>query len=401
MIRKSPGMGATLLALALTGCSHLPRYGVVSEKPEDSVVGRGENLPPAYTVHPDALTEYAYHAIDIETAPWHRFLPAAVSFTFDDGTMDQYELGFPELEARGQKATFFIITGRVGVGRWRDGEITRRLFSWQQARRLAIAGHEIGSHGTNHNELKNADADVVVKQLRDSQSRIQNEIPGRPCVSFCWPYWRSDSAGRSLSELHYVGARSGGGQIENFLNTNGGIPLSPPHDIQKINSLALLDTHSTEQWRQLGEIGGHAGGWFVLNFHGIDDGSISRQYLGWRPLLIETFRLVLDYVSEQDVWNATFGEVLRYVKERESLKAFLRRKGPRSLELSIQDGLDDRVFDQALSFRFTLPAGWDDVDVRQNGRSVWLRLDGDGTVVFDAVPDGGTVVISKKMRGSQ
>ena len=83
-------------------------------------------------------------------APWYGFKSSACSVTFDDGTLDQYLIAFPELEERNIKATFFLITEPRKTGIWNDGSTIRLLFSWEQARTMAAAGHEIASHSTTH-----------------------------------------------------------------------------------------------------------------------------------------------------------------------------------------------------------------------------------------------------------
>ena len=150
----------------------------------------------------------AYKTLDYGIAPWFRFKEMALSITFDDGTLDQYLIAFPELEVRDLKATFFVVTEPREAGRWNDYGETRFLFSWDQAREMAIAGHEIGSHSMTHAKMT-GESLFVELQLLDSQMKIDQKIRTRRCVSFCWPFWRSDGESRRLAKRYYIAARSG------------------------------------------------------------------------------------------------------------------------------------------------------------------------------------------------
>ena len=108
-------------------------------------------------------------------APWYGFKKAACSLTFDDGTMDHYVLAFPELQRRNLKATFFLITRYRKRGYWKDGEKKRRLFSWDQARQIRKAGHEIGSHSRTHADLTAKDA-FARREIAGSFTTLRREI---------------------------------------------------------------------------------------------------------------------------------------------------------------------------------------------------------------------------------
>ena len=66
---------------------------------------------------------------------------AAISYTFDDGLLEQYTLVFPELEKRNIKATFAVNGGWMGCI-----SAKKVCMSWEQEREMAQAGHEITNH---------------------------------------------------------------------------------------------------------------------------------------------------------------------------------------------------------------------------------------------------------------
>ena len=74
------------------------------------------------------------------------------------------------------KATFFLITDPRETGIWKDGSIERLLFSWEQARTIAAAGHEIASHSTTHADLSEITVDAY-KEFKKSRDTIGMHIP--------------------------------------------------------------------------------------------------------------------------------------------------------------------------------------------------------------------------------
>ena len=115
--------------------------------------------------------------------------PRAIVLTFDDGKSDALDVVVPSLRKRGMRATFFIITGRVGE----PGFLT-----WQGVRALAAAGMEIGSHTRTHPRLPELADDVAEEELKISRIRLEAEI-GRPVEALAYPYNSLRSRTESLA----------------------------------------------------------------------------------------------------------------------------------------------------------------------------------------------------------
>ena len=65
----------------------------------------------------------------------------AVSLSFDDGYASQVNVGVPQLNARGLKGTFFIITGTDYI----NGHV-----SWATWKSIADQGHDVQCHTVTH-----------------------------------------------------------------------------------------------------------------------------------------------------------------------------------------------------------------------------------------------------------
>jgi peptidoglycan/xylan/chitin deacetylase (PgdA/CDA1 family) len=330
-----------------------------------------------------------------QVARWYEFRSAACSLTFDDGTLDQYLVAFPELQTRNLRATFFLITGPREEGWWDDNGTPRRLFGWEEARKMAFAGHEIASHSVAHTDLTLEGAPVE-RELTQSRRKLEDEVRFRHGLVFGWPYWRSTAQGRRLASRHYVAARSGGAFAQGYLGDSA--PGQTPRDFYDIDSLGALRSAENAEWLRVSERVIGNGGWLVAGFHGIDDGRVDPDALGWEALPLARFREVLDYVRAEDYWIAPFGRVVRYIRERDRAKTVLLQRWPWRVVLTLDDGLDDVIYDQALTIRMKLPLDWRHAEVRQGEAIMKSRRSADGVLVFDAFPTGGLIVVTRVPR---
>jgi len=98
----------------------------------------------------------------------------SIAITFDDGPSEGTPALLELLETRGVRATFF-----------QCGTCVRRLPDI--ARRVAAAGHEIGSHGYSHTRLFLRTPRFVAGQMRESQ-RVIEEVTGTSPRLFRPPY---------------------------------------------------------------------------------------------------------------------------------------------------------------------------------------------------------------------
>jgi hypothetical protein len=165
-----------------------------------------------------------------------------------------------------------------------------------------------------------------------------------------------------------------------------------------INSLAALTSADDEDWRAVSERTLEEGGWLVAGFHGVDDGTVADEALGWEALPLRRFRGVLDYLMRQDYWIAPFGRVVRYIRERDSARVEILQEWPWRIVLDVEDDLDDEVYDQALTFAMVLPEGWQAVEVRQGDMIMKSEEAPDGSLLFDSFPSSDPVVLTRLPR---
>lgn len=101
--------------------------------------------------------------------------PLDVTLSFDDGTKDHFTVAAPELEKRGWKGCFNLVTGKIGQ---------KGYMTWDDARELKKRGHEIASHTHTHPDLvklvADGKADEAFADLVRSRKEIERELGERP-----------------------------------------------------------------------------------------------------------------------------------------------------------------------------------------------------------------------------
>jgi peptidoglycan/xylan/chitin deacetylase (PgdA/CDA1 family) len=152
--------------------------------------------------------------------------PKSVALTFDDGGLDNYTVAFPELEARGLVATFFVITTSVGE---------QGRMSWDDLREMQDAGMCIGSHTARHPDLTMVDNTRLNAELVDSRAAIEAELGTAP-VALAYPAGRfDDRVVRAATEAGYLLA----------VTTQPGVTLEPgdPYRLPRVavSATATLD----------------------------------------------------------------------------------------------------------------------------------------------------------------
>lgn len=117
----------------------------------------------------------------------------AAVITFDDGYADNLA-ACEELQKRGMRATWFVVTGAIGQKpTWpADGRPVERLLNAAELREMQGAGMEIGSHSVNHVRLTELDDTRLQQELLDSRTALENLL-GSAVTSFAYPFGACDA----------------------------------------------------------------------------------------------------------------------------------------------------------------------------------------------------------------
>src|SRR5262249_14593558 len=126
--------------------------------------------------------------------------PVVVTLGFDDGTVDQYNFGFPILQSHGMHATFFVNTGPILAG-----DSTHSTFA--ELHTMATAGDEITGHTIDHAGLKALSPAAAEHEVCDDRNTLLAQ--GFSPESFAYPFGSFDSGSEAV--VHYCGYNSGRG----------------------------------------------------------------------------------------------------------------------------------------------------------------------------------------------
>jgi hypothetical protein len=296
-----------------------------------------------------------------EVGTWGNFCQGAFSYTFDDNCPNQEKLAEPLFNAKGFHMTLFIVTGS-----------SKFPASWDALRKSFANGHEIASHSVTHSVPMGA------SELGPSQKTIRDSVPGEMCVTLAYP--NCSYLSETEVKKYYIAARVCDDKIVD----------STPSNFSQISSFMNLTGISTIKAKAEEAASKH--GWCVALNHGVQS-----DYAAVIPTA--DIEGSLDYLDKNrsKIWVETFGNVARYIKERNAAKITVKSSSDASITIQVSDNLDDSIFNFPLSIRCEMPAGWQTAVVKQKGKSVEdtiVTINSKKYIMFKAVPDGGDVVIS-------
>ncbi|MBS1528872.1 MAG: polysaccharide deacetylase family protein, partial [Bacteroidetes bacterium] len=96
-------------------------------------------------------------------------------------------------------------------------------------------------------------------------------------------------------------------------------------------------------------------------------------------------------------WVATFGDVTKYMREREAAKVNSTQSGGK-IAVTLTHTLDKSMYDLPLTLKTYVPASWKMAKVQQGKRVHNERIvkdDKGGYVLYQAEPNGSAVILSK------
>ncbi|MBK8807873.1 MAG: carbohydrate-binding protein [Bacteroidales bacterium] len=279
-------------------------------------------------------------AANWEVGTWSQFKTSAVSYTLDDGTSNQLPVAIPLFDSYNYKVTMFTVTS------WSP--------NWSKLLSVSQNGHEIASHTVSHLNFQGASVSSQDTECKNAQSTINQNITNTKCVTIAYP--NCNMGDNATISKYYIGGRTCSGQIAS----------SSPSDFYTISSIICGSTglNTAQALNDKIAQAKSSKGWCVLLFHGFNgDG-------GYSPIESSEVNSHLTYVKNNaaDYWVATFGNAIKYIKERNAASLTETAVNADSLSISLTDNLDNSIYNTPITVRRVLPSGWTKARAWQNNK---------------------------------
>lgn len=311
-------------------------------------------------------------ASPFEVGVWQGFKPAAVSYTFDDNCPNQLATAVPLFDKFRLKLTLFTVIN------WSP--------DWEGLQAAANNGHEIASHTISHFSLDSLTNANQLTEFLGSKNIINSKISGQTCLTIAYPFCTGGNS--NLCSECYVAARS----------CDGFIATTTPVDFMNISSINCGtegEVKTASDFNTKIESAVNSRGWCIFMMHGLDGDNC------FSPVLSSELSLHLDYVTANcsKFWVSTFGNVARYIKERNAVSLTVLSNRSKRISIQLSDSLDNSLYNYPVSIRRPLPRGWSAASVMQgtiNLETRLMKVNAVNYILFDAVPNAGTIIISKR-----
>lgn len=289
---------------------------------------------------------------------WKDGKRAVFMVEFDDSAPSHLEFAIPALKNRGIPGTFYINPG--------NGPYKSHQVAWEKEAAsplIELANHtfkHLGAPSVAEFDSEIADANEVIDRLYPHRPAVRLRDWARPGVPR--EQWKISEA-----EIQAVLAKHHMIERPPF--------FGPPFSIK--TTAEMID------WVD-GAIA--KGEMRHLAFHGVGG--------DWHSAPINYFLALLDKLDacSGELWLTDPLSYHKYETERRTAQVRVIESGDTILRLSLTSESDPALYDQPLTLAVAVPAEWKRVTITQ-GSVRQTKTVKNGEVQFDALPDGGDIVI--------
>lgn len=265
--------------------------------------------------------------------------------------------------------------------------------TWDDFRKDVSEGYEIASHSVTHATMPGLDEANIKYELEKSKEDIIAQLGPKYAFSCEVPYgyenervmqiaykfypaFRNRMPEPWLKEIDRASRQTPGVTDKDYVQWQRGATTKTPMPLMK----SWVDTAAARKDT-----------WLVLVFHGIDG-------MGYEALPSTMLDEYFQYIQSKDeqLWVATFGNVTRYMREREGAKITSDQKG-KTITVSLTHPLDKKMYDFPLTLKTYIPADWKQVKVSQGSSNVQptIKKDDKGSyVLYQADPNETDITLA-------
>ncbi|HEY2583695.1 MAG TPA: polysaccharide deacetylase family protein [Mucilaginibacter sp.] len=275
-----------------------------------------------------------------------------------------------------------------------DEYLQEKGSTWDDFRKYAAEGYEIASHSITHASMPGLDSVNIVYELEKSKEEIKNQMGERYTFSTEVPYGYENERVMKIAYKIYPALRNR--MPEPWLKEIDRPSKKTPGNTDKdyIQWQRECNTRSPlplmKSW--VDTAAARKDTWLVLVIHGVD----SLGYEALQSTLLDTY---FQYIKndESKLWIATFGDVTKYMREREAAKLDNAQKNGK-IAITLTHSLDKKMYNIPLTLKTYVPSGWKNVNIEQGKlkSQVKPQTDEKGTyVLYQAQPNQGALMLSE------
>jgi len=265
--------------------------------------------------------------------------------------------------------------------------------SWEDFRKDAAKGYEIASHSITHATMPGLDEANIKYELEKSKEEIRNQMGEKYTFSAEVPYGYENERVMQIAYKIYPALRNRMPEpwLKELDRASHETPGTTNKDYVQWQRGALSKTPISLMKSWVDTASNRKDTWLVLVFHGVD--SLGYEAIN-SSLLDEYFQYIKG--KQDKLWVATFGDVTRYMREREAANVKSEMKNGKVI-VSLNHSLDKSMYYLPLTLKTYVPSSWKQVKIVQgkHSRNASVELDDKGSyVTYEAEPGGSPSTLS-------
>lgn len=274
-----------------------------------------------------------------------------------------------------------------------DEVLQEKGSTWADFRHDATMGYEFASHSITHASMPALDSANIIYELEKSKAEILDKLGEKYTFSAEVPYGYENSrvmqyaykiypALRNrmpepwLKEIDRASTNTPGTTDKDYIQWQRGATTKTPLSLMQ----SWVDTAITKN-----------NTWLVLVIHGIDG-------LGYEALphtLLDTY---FTYIKnrENKLWIATFGDVTKYMRERESAKLQSNQQNGK-IQVTLNHPLDKTMYNIPLTLKTYVPTSWKKARIQQgkyNQQATPVKDKLGSYILYRAYPNSAAITLT-------
>jgi peptidoglycan/xylan/chitin deacetylase (PgdA/CDA1 family) len=265
--------------------------------------------------------------------------------------------------------------------------------TWDEFRRAAKQGHEIGNHLVSHAHTPGLDEANILYEAMKADEDIRAQMGDEHAFSIEASYGIHDHRVEEILVPRFPLTRNWVTDhfMDGILRGDSRDPAAMKKEYVQWQRGPLSKT-SVEQMKAWVDTSLATGTWLVLVIHGVEG-------IGWEPIPAAHLREYFDYMkaNESRLWVTTFRDAGKYARERMASQVTTKQAGD-AIEVSVTHSLDPKLYTLPLTARTAVPAAWAQVEIRQGNARQTVQVQrggGNSHVVYRIAPNAGPARIAR------